>query len=241
MGQKFRPQPGPPREDRREDAAVIADYLKLREDLHPWQPSAQALVELQALVRRRAQILDAMQAERNRLDGKTCKSPPVIIASIKRQIKELKAEAKRLDSAIDKHVLEHTQLQHSVRLLRSIHGIGLVVTILAEIPAINAFGRARDVAAFARLTPALAESGTSVRRRGAMTRQGSCLLRKALYMAALHAVKRTSNALHPCFQAFVERGKTKMCALGAIMHKLIRVAFGVLKHDTPFVENFARL
>jgi hypothetical protein len=25
------------------------------------------------------------------------------------------------------------------------------------------------------------------------------------------------------------------------MHKIIRVAFGVLKHDTPFVKNFAKL
>lgn len=227
----------------REDAAVIAAYLKFSDNLKLWQPPAQALIELQAMVRRRAQLLDAVQAERNRLGGKTRKSPSIIIDSIKRQIKELMAEAKRLDSAIDKHVLEHTALQHSVRLLRSIHGIGRVVavTILGEIPAISAFDRARDVAAFAGLTPALAESGTSLRRRGAMTKQGSALLRKALYMAALHAAKRSSNAFNPCFQAFVARGKTKMCAIGAIMHKLIRVAFGVLKHNAPFVENFARL
>ena len=243
MGQKLRRSQGRRVKTDREDAAIIAAYLKVSEDLHPWQPPAQALSELQALVRRRAQILDTIQAERNRLDGNTPKSPAIITDSIKRQIKELKAEAKRLDSAIDKHVLEHTELQHSVRLLRSIHGIGRVVavTILAEIPAISAFGRARDVAAFAGLTPALAESGTSVRRRGAMTKQGSALLRKALYMAALQATKRTNNAFHPCFNAFVARGKTKMCAIGAIMHKLIRVAFGVLKHNAPFVENFARL
>lgn len=227
----------------REDASVIAAYLKVSDELHPWQPPAQALVELQALVRRRAQILDAIQVERNRLDGSTRKSPLIIADSIKRQIKELKAEAKLLDSAIDNHVLQHTELQHSVRLLRSIHGIGRIVavTILAEIPAISAFSRARDVAAFAGLTPALAQSGSSLRRRGAMTKQGSSLLRKALYMAALQAVKRTNNAFNPCFKAFVERGKTKMCALGAIMHKLIRVAFGVLKHNSPFVENFANL
>ncbi|MDB6005914.1 MAG: hypothetical protein JWR15_2901, partial [Prosthecobacter sp.] len=24
-------------------------------------------------------------------------------------------------------------------------------------------------------------------------------------------------------------------------HKIIRVAFGVLKHDTPFVKNFAKV
>jgi transposase len=74
-----------------------------------------------------------------------------------------------------------------------------------------------------------------------MTKEGSALLRKMLYMAALQAVKRTNNAFHQTYKGFVERGKPKMCALGGIMHKIIRVAFGVLKHDTPFVKNFAKL
>ena len=225
-----------------QDAALIAAYLKASEDLQPWQPPVQALVALQAFVRRRAQLLDDIQAQRNRLAALSTSGNIVVAASLKRQINELQAELKRMEAAISKHVLEHPQLQHSMRLLQSIDGIGRVVamTILAEVPAISAFSRARDVAAFAGLTPALEQSGTSLKRRGAMTKQGSGLLRKQLYMAALQSVKRTNNAFHKTFRAFVERGKSKMCALGAIMHKLIRVAFGVLKHNTPFVENFAR-
>jgi transposase len=204
------------------DAAVIAAYLKASEDLQLWQPASQALQDLQALVRRRNQV---------------------VTASLERQIKHLKAEVTTLDKAIEAHVLQDMALQKSVRLLRSIDGVGrqVAVTILAEVPQISAFERARDVAAFAGLTPSLSQSGTSVRRRGHMTKEGSALLRKMLYMAALQAVKRTGNAFHACYQAFVERGKPKMCALGAIMHKIIRVAFGVLKHDTPFVKNFAKL
>ncbi len=117
----------------------------------------------------------------------------------------------------------------------------VAVTILAEVPALSAFARARDVAAFAGLTPCLKESGISVRRRGPMSKEGSALLRKMLYMAALQAVKRPNNAFHQLYKAFLQRGKAKMCALGAIMHKLMRIAFGVLKHQTPFVENFAKI
>lgn len=222
------------------DAALIAAYLKASEELHPWQPPTQALVDLQAMVRRRAQVLDTLQAERNR---KEASSSTAVAASLQRQITELKAEVRCLDCAIDQHVLENLPLQKSVRLLRSIDGVGrmIAVTILAEVPAISAFARARDVAAFAGLTPALAQSGTSVRRRGRMTKEGSALLRKMLYMGALQAVKRPTNAFHKSYQAFIERGKSKMCAIGAIMHKIIRVAFGVLKHDTTFVETFAKL
>ena len=224
----------------RTDAAVIAAYLKASEGLLPWQPPAQSLINLQALIRRRDQVMTTLNAERNRKE--TCSST-IVAASLQRQINELKAEVARLDKAIDRQVLENPPLQKSERLLRSIDGVGRMVaaTILAEVPAISAFHRARDVAAFVGLTPSLAQSGTSIRRRGCMTKEGSSLLRKMLYMAALQAVKRTNNAFHKCYLAFVERGKPKMCALVAIMHKIIRIAFGVLKHDTPFVENFAKL
>ena len=222
------------------DAAVIAAFLKASEDLQPWEPASQALQDLQALVRRRDQVITSLNAERNRKEKDTSK---VVTASLESLIKHLKAEVTKLDKAIENHVLKHTALQKSVRLLSTIDGVGrmVAVTILAEVPQISAFGRARDVAAFAGLTPSLSQSGTSVNRRGRMTKEGSALLRKMLYMAALQAVKRTTNAFHQCYLDFVKRGKPKMCALGAIMHKIIRVAFGVLKHDNPFVKNFAKL
>lgn len=191
-------------------------------------------------MRRRDQVITSLNAECNRKEKDTSK---MVTASLECQIKHLKAEVTKLDKAIEAHVLQHTALQKSVRLLRTIDGVGrmVAVTILAEAPQISAFERARDVAAFAGLTPSLSQSGTSVHRRGRMTKEGSALLRKMLYMAALQALKRTNNAFHSCYQAFVERGKPKMCALGAIMYKIIRVAFGVLQHDTPFGKNFAKL
>jgi hypothetical protein len=73
-----------------------------------------------------------------------------------------------------------------------------------------------------------------------MSKEGSPLLRQMLYMAALNTITRPT-ALSPFYQALVARGKSKACALGALMNKLLRIAFGVLKHQTPFVENFAKI
>jgi transposase len=224
----------------RTDAALIASYLNSTEQLHVWQPPAQALSDLQALVRRRQDLMAALQAERNRAAANL---NPIIDASLKRQIEQLKGEVLTINKDIEAHVLDHVPLQKSVRLLRSIPGIGLMVavTILSEVPALSAFARARDLAAFAGLTPCLKQSGTSVRRRGRMSKEGSTLLRKMLYMAALQAVKRPTNAFHNLYKAFLNRGKAKMCAVGAIMHKLIRVAFGVLRHQTAFVPSLAKI
>ena len=36
------------------------------------------------------------------------------------------------------------------------------------------------------------------------------------------------------------RSKTKMAIIGAVMHKLLRIAFGILKHRKPFDPKWGR-
>lgn len=36
----------------------------------------------------------------------------------------------------------------------------------------------------------------------------------------------------------LERGKSKKQAMIAVAHKLLRIAFGVLKHNKPFTPNY---
>ena len=223
----------------RTDASVIAAFLRA---INPicWTPAPPSAQDLQSLVRRRAQVMNMLLAERRRQETP---GAAAVGASLLRQIEWLKKELVIITEAIKQHVLQHIDLQKDERLLRTIPGFGQIVsaTTLAEIPNIRSFHRAREVAAFAGLTPTLAESGSSVRKRGGMTGEGNGLLRQMLYMAALQAVKRPTNAFHPVYKAMVARGKSSKCALGALMHRLVRVAFGVLKHNTPFAPNLAKL
>jgi transposase len=223
----------------RVDASVIAAFLRAINPLC-WTPAPQSAQDLQSLVRRRAQVMNMLLAERRRQETP---GAAAVVASLLRQIELLKKELAVITQAIKQHILQHMDLQKDERLLRTIPGFGQLVsaTTLAEIPNIRSFQRARDVAAFAGLTPTLAESGSSVRKRGGMTGEGNGLLRQMLYMAALQAVKRPTNAFHPAYKAMVARGKSSKCALGALMHRLVRVAFGVLKHNTPFAPNLAKL
>ena len=51
-----------------------------------------------------------------------------------------------------------------------------------------------------------------------------------------------SMRFNPLLKAFSERllarGKVKMQAIGAIMRKLVHLAFGILKSQTPFDPNY---
>lgn len=218
------------------DIALFAQRLRPQ----PWCPPAAEISTLQALVRHREDLVRQCGAVRNRL--KVPGVPPLVTESLDRQLAALKDEIKLADSHIDSLVLEHLPLQKQHTLLQSIPGIGRIgaATLLAEVPHITSFARGRDVAAFAGVTPTLAQSGSSLRRRGSMSKEGSALLRKALYMAALNITKRP-NAMRTSYERLVLAGKSKACALGALMNKLMRVAFGVLKHNTPFVENLAKI
>lgn len=216
------------------DIALFAQRLRPE----PWCPPPAELTTLQALVRHRDDLVRQSVAARNR-----SKVAAIVLVkeSLQRQLDSLAAEIKIADQQIDALVLNHLPVQQHNRLLQSIPGIGRIgaATLLGEVPHITSFARARDVAAFAGVTPTLAQSGTSVRRRGSMSKEGSALLRKALYMAALNIIKRP-NALRPCYERLLLAGKSKACAIGALMNKLMRVAYGVLKHNTPFADNLVK-
>jgi len=220
------------------DASLIAEFI-LSHQPRPWNAPTQGSAQLQALVRRRQQLVAMLGAESNRLE----QSPACTASSIRTLMAALRQHLASINTLIEKLLLEDSRLQKAERLLRSIPGVGrqVAVTFLGEVPTLETFARARDLATFAGLTPALQQSGTSVYRRGAMSKEGSALLRKMLYMAALNIVRRPTLALHSTYAAMVARGKAKACALGALMHKILRIAFGVLKHETPYADSLARL
>ena len=65
---------------------------------------------------------------------------------------------------------------------------------------------------------------------------GNARLRKALYFPALVMIRYC-----PAIQAFRDKllaaGKQKMQVVGAVMHKLIRVIYGVLKSGKEFAPK----
>lgn len=224
------------------DAEIVARFVQAVPPRR-WTPPPAEIRELQSLMRRRAQLVATRQAARNRLHGLARKVPQEgshAADSVRREIAFLGGELELIGKGLAALLHRSVELGKAEALLRTIPGVGRVValTILAEVPLIASFGRAREVAAFAGVTPRLQESGTSVRRRGRLTKEGSAALRAQLYMAALNVAKR-DNPLRRGYEELVKRGKPRMVALGATMHRILRIAYGVLKHETPFTETFA--
>lgn len=60
-------------------------------------------------------------------------------------------------------------------------------------------------------------------------------------MGATAAVQRTKddNVFKTFFKNLRERGKSHKEAIVATMHKILRVAFAIIKTGKPFVPNYA--
>jgi len=212
------------------DAAVLARFgAALRPA--PWQPPAPEVRVLRALLRRLVALEEAHQQEHNRLGVADAE----VRDSIQRHLEYLEAALAQLRGRIQEHIDQHPGLKHKQALLQSIPGIGTVVSqnLLSWITRIEAFDSARQLAAFAGLTPKRHESGSSVRGRTRLSKIGHADLRKLLYFPAMSAIRH-----NPLLKAFAERlrqnGKPPKLILAAAMRKLLHIAFGVLKSNVPF-------
>jgi len=222
----------------RVDAELIARFC-LAQQPPAWTPPAPEVRELQALVRRLESLMEMRVAEENRLSAGL--TVPAVRSSVEEMLTHLKEQIARTEKLIRKHIDKHPGLKQQSELLNSIPGIAdtTAAVLLAEVPDIKLYRSARQVAAFAGLVPRERQSGSSVRGRVRLSKIGNARLRKALYFPAITALRCS-----PFFQQWAEglraRGKSKMSVIGAVMRKLIHIAYGVLKSARPFDPELAK-
>jgi transposase len=87
------------------------------------------------------------------------------------------------------------------------------------------------------LTPKRHQSGTSVNAPARISKIGNRRVRYALYMPAMAAL-RSSKEFKELAARLTERGKKKMQIIAAAMHKLVRIAYGVLKNQQAYDPNY---
>ncbi len=144
-------------------------------------------------------------------------------------------------SLLDDQIKALSEQLPAVTLLKSIPGIGdtLAPIILGEIGDIERFANAKQLVAFSGIDPSVKQSGNFIGTKNKVTKRGSPFLRHALYIAATTSIRKESkgsqvnSVIYEYYQRKIET-KTKKQALGAVMNKLIRIIFSVLKNKQPF-------
>jgi len=211
-------------------------------DPQPTRTAEETFLQLRCLSRHRLQlqqILDTVRDQRRKAAADPS-TPSLAFESFKTLEKTLRQQVDNtLAQAVDL-VRSSPNLRDTFSLLVTIPGVGAktAITLIGEFGPRIQTATPRQMTSFAGLDPVLWESGSSVRRKPRISKQGNHRIRKALYMAALVA-SWANPVLSNFYQRLINRGIPKKAAIIAVMRKLLHIVSGVIKHRRPFNPNVA--
>ena len=215
------------------DASHIREYCELFKP-PPWAPPSHAHRQLGELQTIRAGIVAGLTEWKNRKNSGMvdAMAQSLADATISHFTSQLGAVEKAIAQAID----NDSDLRRKRDLLLSISGVGetLAGVVLAELPGPDVLRSSAEAVAYTGLNPRRHQSGTSIDRLTRISKIGNAVLRAALYMPAMSAMR-----YNPAIVALVTRLKAKgrlnpKQIVVAAMRKLLVLCFGVLKTGRRF-------
>jgi len=220
----------------RVDANLIRSFAETQ-DLNDWRPEPTVVLRLCQLIVQRDTCCEDLGCWKNRrhahgyhpgLDPAVRKSQQAIERALKRQIVNL-------EKAMSALCKQHEELKRQKDFLCSIPGIGdlSAMRLLAYgKSALTQYSR-KELTAQAGLAPRHYQSGTSVRGKSHIAKQGNKRLRTTLFMPTLVGI-RYNPMLKRMYQRLLENGKPKMLAIVACMRKLLMIVRAILKKQQNF-------
>lgn len=215
------------------DAKLLARFCQMAQP-ELWQAPSAALRTLQALLARLDTLLAMHQGELNRL----AIAHDSVRPSIDSLLASLSTELEEVRSQIRKTIDDDPELKQRHGLLQSIPGLGdkTIPQLLAYIGHPERFKSVKALIAYASLSPMIRQSGRSLDRTTGTHPHGHRQLKQALYFPAMVA-----GRYNPLVAAFWRRLKAQnkpgKVIVVACMHKLLAIAYGVLRSNKPFDAN----
>src|SRR6056297_2096147 len=184
--------------------------------------------------------LDKAESLLGKLDGDQPATPAIACHTIKataRQILHLQAQIDAQQDFLINQFSDHPD----VKLLESITGIGSAsaVRLLVEIEDISRFDSCKAFCAYFGVHPTWKESGDGHWKTG-MSKKGRAQVRGILYMSSLSALRWDSDMKGLYHRFRKEKGMNHYQAMGVVMHKLLRIMYGVLNSQTPYDRQVDR-
>lgn len=217
------------------DSNLIADYIKRHQDtLIPYQiPKNKALQKL-------INLKNQLQQQQKQIKNCLHSTEEDFIRNIHQDlIDTIQDKMEQVKIAISEQIKKQTDYNH-YRNLQTIPSIGKdTASVLYAQLTEKHFKTANQFVSYAGLSPAIIQSGTSVRGRGRLSRYGNRRLKSTLYMPALCAYR--FNAFPKLINNLKKAGKPKMVIIVAIMRKLAKLAYYIVKTGQPYDAERHRL
>lgn len=153
------------------------------------------------------------------------------LQTVEEQIQQLEKQLADLD--------EDEAYRAGRQLACSVIGIGPTTAhaMLLTANCFEHFETADELSKFFGLTPNTHYSGSSVRKKGRISKMGAPYVRSLLYMCTRSAI-RYNLACKELYQRLRAKGKSHKVAAVAVMHKLVKQVFACVKKQVPFDNQY---
>lgn len=219
------------------DAKSIAEYGSLLQ-MNPWKPLKACYLEIKQWYAYRKQLLKHRHAVQMKLEAfvSTGELNSLLRESIDDELFRLDENIKGVDRHLDRLIeQENSQLREQ---LESVPGIGPKTSLLliVALRGFEDFQNYKQVISYLGLSPRIYESGTSVKGKAKICKMGMSEVRKCLYMAARSA-RAYNKACTELYTRLRAKGKAHRVAMVAVVNKLIKQAFTIVRSDGYYVQD----
>ena len=151
----------------------------------------------------------------------------------------LKNSLKAIENEIERVFKEHPELKKNRDLLKSIKGIGTIISAYLVMITHNftKFKNSRKFACYSGIAPFEHSSGKSVRGKTQVNHFANKKV-KALLSMAVQSAKKYNSQIKAYFEKKKEQGKHILLISNNIKFKLVNIAFAVIKRGTPYVDIY---
>lgn len=220
------------------DASLLA-YYGVNQRPETTQLESEYLHHLRQKRKHLASLMQQRQVVSNQLhalsfdikaDGKVVESLMLLQTTFDIQIKAFKDEI---------FSLSQEQYDHIYQLMTSVVGIGdaSANAIIIATNGLENFSNVKQVLKFLGVVPKEKDSGKTVRKKYGIAKSGTSYVRSMLYNGAKSA-KRFNLACKAIYERIRSKGKPHKVAMIAVINKMIRQVFAVVKSNTTFDNKF---
>lgn len=213
----------------------------LERNLDKWTRPNPIFKRLRQLTRERDQVIQMRTMTKNHLHAEQSEAEPndSSVARIKSQIAFLTRQEKEINKEIKTLSMEDEKVKASIKIICSVTGVGLLTaaSTLGETNGFALIRNKRQLTSYAGLDVKEKQSGTSVKGKPRISKQGNKYLRKAMHLPALSAI-RHDKRFKAIYARLVSKHGIKMKAAVAVQRRLLEMMYTVYKTNVPYDKNY---
>jgi transposase len=163
-----------------------------------------------------------------------------VMKSMEKLMKNMREEQAKLSAVLEEKLMAWQP--ELVAQVQSVKGIGkrAASELIIYTQSFKGMESYKQLISYCGLSPVEYSSGSSIRGRSKICKQGGRQIRHILYMCALNA-KATNRACRELFDRLVASGKNKKAAVIAVCNKLLKQVFGCVKNKTKYQDDYTEI